>query len=92
LDEEDQVLIAVFRTVVDYSPWQGNYSNLLVEGNNIFGGFADSVGSKTKLTRAGALANELLIMQYGNATTGIKNTSAIIKVGMGIGPLVWWGE
>lgn len=57
--------------IVDYSPWNGNFSNLLVEGNQIYGGFADT---------------------YGNDTVGVKNTTAMIKIGTAVGPLVWWGD
>jgi hypothetical protein len=30
--------------------------------------------------------------QYGNSTLGKNNASAIIKVGIAIGPDVWWGD
>jgi hypothetical protein len=29
--------------VVDFDPWQGNFSDLLVENNRIYGGFAETV-------------------------------------------------
>jgi hypothetical protein len=36
--------------MVDYLPWQGNYTNTIVRNNQIVGGFADepSDGNETK--------------------------------------------
>ncbi|KAG7553539.1 hypothetical protein FFLO_03046 [Filobasidium floriforme] len=33
--------------MVDFDPWQGNFSNLLVENNRIYGGFADEYGNSS---------------------------------------------
>jgi hypothetical protein len=38
--------------VVDFDPWQGNFSNLLVENNRIYGGFADEVRQSDGSTSA----------------------------------------
>jgi hypothetical protein len=76
--------------VVDFDPWKGNYSNLLVEDNRIYGGFAERV-SPHHMTNPKPRA-DLLCCQYGNDSQGIKNEKAVIKIGMAIGPLVWWGE
>lgn len=74
--------------VVDVIPWEpeGNYSHTVVEGNTILGGFATSVGGlyRVNLDRADE--------QMGNASLGENNASAIIKIGIAIGPDVWWGD
>ncbi|WRT67893.1 uncharacterized protein IL334_004867 [Kwoniella shivajii] len=59
--------------MVDVLPWlpEGNFSNTLVEGNTIHGGFATDMG---------------------NATFGSNNASAIIKIGIAVGPDVWFSD
>ncbi|WWC62702.1 uncharacterized protein I303_105299 [Kwoniella dejecticola CBS 10117] len=59
--------------MVDVLPWlpEGNFSNTLVESNNIYGGFAT---------------------QLGNDTFGSNNASAIIKIGIAVGPNVWFSD
>ncbi|WWC70872.1 uncharacterized protein I206_104824 [Kwoniella pini CBS 10737] len=59
--------------MVDVLPWlpEGNFSNTLVEENNIFGGFST---------------------ELGNQTFGFNNFSSIIKIGIAIGPNVWFSD
>lgn len=51
-DCDDQAADCVSCPVVDFDPWQGNFSNLLVENNRIYGGFADEVRQSDEFTLA----------------------------------------
>ncbi|KAJ7639528.1 hypothetical protein FB45DRAFT_905931 [Roridomyces roridus] len=53
--------------MVDFDPWQGNYTDTVVRNNTIIGGYADSEGS----TNSG---------------------HAVIKIGIAIGPRIWFGD
>ncbi|WVQ65666.1 uncharacterized protein L199_003844 [Kwoniella botswanensis] len=59
--------------MVDVLPWlpEGNFSNTLVEGNTIHGGFAT---------------------EMGDAEHGPNNASAIVKIGIAVGPDVWFSD
>jgi len=65
--------------VVDVLPWkpEGNYSHTLVENNFINGGYATNVSIHVR-----AYIVEADDLQYGNATLGMHNASAIIKIGI----------
>ncbi|WVW84802.1 hypothetical protein I302_106837 [Kwoniella bestiolae CBS 10118] len=59
--------------MVDVLPWlpEGNFSNTLVEGNTIYGGFATEMGDDNH---------------------GPNNASAIVKIGIAVGPNVWFSD
>ncbi|KAH8118393.1 hypothetical protein DFH11DRAFT_1567138 [Phellopilus nigrolimitatus] len=67
---EEQTLLGGIN-MVDYNPWSGNYTGVVVQNNNIYGGFATT---------------------KGNATLGDDKFDAIIKIGIAIGPRVWFGN
>lgn len=59
--------------LVDYNPFDGDYSNTIVRKNTILGGFANDG-------------------QNPDDTKGSNFESAIIKIGIAIGPRTWFGD
>ncbi|KAF5371201.1 hypothetical protein D9758_004094 [Tetrapyrgos nigripes] len=59
--------------LVDYMPWNGNFSNVVVYNNTILGGFATD--------RADA-----------GDTKGENKEDVIVKIGIAIGPMTWFGD
>ncbi|KXN89470.1 hypothetical protein AN958_05632 [Leucoagaricus sp. SymC.cos] len=59
--------------MVDYDPFQGDYTNTLVQNNVLLGGFASDQSEPGE--------------KYGN-----NPNSAIVKIGIAIGPRTWFGD
>jgi len=57
---------------VDINPWNGNYTGVIVQKNNVIGGFA----TETKVP---------------GDSKGFNSAHAMIKVGIAMGPRVWFG-
>jgi len=60
--------------LVDIFPWKNNFTGVVVQKNNIIGGFATSVKNSS------------------DTTIGYNDAHAMIKVGIAMGPRVWFGE
>ncbi|EJD01389.1 uncharacterized protein FOMMEDRAFT_126269 [Fomitiporia mediterranea MF3/22] len=69
---EEQTLLGGIN-LVDYLPWSGNFTDVVVRNNSIFGGFATDSES-------------------ASSTKGDDQFDAIIKIGIAIGPRVWFGN
>jgi hypothetical protein len=82
------VPLLTLTTVVDVLPWQpeGNYSHTTVEDNLINGGYATDVSfplrQRTSWGKDEVSGIQADAPQYGNATMGTNNASAIIKIGI----------
>lgn len=69
---EEQTLLGGIN-LVDYSPWSGNYTGVVVQNNSIFGGFATDSDADSQ-------------------SKGDDEFSAIVKIGIAIGPRTWFGD
>lgn len=59
--------------MVDYDPFLGDYSGVIIRDNTIYGGFATT-------------------QERPRETRGDNNRTVITKIGIAIGPRIWFGE
>lgn len=75
--------------MVDYNPWNGNFTNVLVKNNTIMGGFA-SPPVKGKL---GANPYDAIIKFVHRLVHKCSLLRSFVdRVGIAVGPRVWFGH
>lgn len=75
--------------MVDYLPWNGNYSNTVVRNNTILGGFADD-GKEDSQTK-GNDQFDVFIKYDDFSLKSIQKFSYSCRIGIAIGPRTWFG-
>lgn len=80
--------------MVDYDPWNGNFTGTIVRNNTIRGGFATSV-EDPGATRGDNNVTAMIkcvffLLGVGRKTDGLFCWT--VRIGIAIGPRVWFGD
>ena len=76
--------------MVDYLPWDGNYTNTVVRNNTILGGFADDGKEDTQKT--GDDYEDVFVKCVKHLKNFILSAHlSLNRIGIAIGPRTWFG-
>lgn len=78
--------------MVDYDPWNGNYTNTVVYNNTILGGFSDEKEESNETD--GTSSDDVIIKYTGSQCFNKVFTHVPLpnRIGIAIGPRTWFGS